>query len=131
MLSNLENSYSNFPKTIHTNKKKEKKKKDKRKLIHKPDRICVIHSFWCFNLKCLEMELVNLPQRLFISFTTLSPSPSSSLSLPNRSFQPLSSSSTSLRRLRCCAASPNPPPPPHNTDPPPENESTQLQGKIL
>nr|XP_004506944.1 uncharacterized protein LOC101493454 [Cicer arietinum] len=73
-------------------------------------------------MKCLQMALLNLP-RIFFSL----PPSSFSLSVPSQPlFQPLFSSSTSLRRLRCRAVTPNPPPP-HNSDPSPGNDSTQLQ----
>ncbi|CAK8574639.1 unnamed protein product [Lathyrus sativus] len=76
------------------------------------------------------MKLLNLPPPFFFSsFSTLTcfPTSSFSLSIPSHPpFNPLPSSSTSLRRLRCRAAMPDPPPP-HNSEQPPGNDSTQLQ----
>lgn len=109
-------------------------KKKKKKFIHKRNRIWIIH--FGYNLKCLEMKLLNLspPPFFFSSFSTLPrfPPSSFSLSIPSHlPFNPLPSSSpTSLRRLRCRAALPDPPPP-HNSDQPPGNDSTQLQSKFF
>ncbi|XP_027344661.1 uncharacterized protein LOC113857115 isoform X2 [Abrus precatorius] len=61
------------------------------------------------------LSLTTANSSKLLPLCTLSPFPTSSLSL-HRQFHPLSSNSTVLRRHSCRAASPGPPPPPPGND---------------